>query len=69
MSVIHNWYSSSTTASDSNYHRPESRPMEVKARIKKKISEIKDELKVIVEEEEEDKQKHLPIFDIKDLDI
>jgi hypothetical protein len=65
MSVIHNNWFSSSTASASNYHKP----ADVNTRIKRKVDEIKDELKVIAEEEEEDKQKHLPIFDIKDLDI
>lgn len=68
MSVIHNWYSSSSTSAASHYYRP-TEPKEVNARIKQRIDEVKDELKVIAEEEEEDKQKHLPIFDIKDLDI
>jgi hypothetical protein len=61
MSISNNWHSSST-ASTANYNT-------CKNSIKFKTEEIKQEVKKIAEEEEEDKQKHLPIFDIKDLDI
>jgi hypothetical protein len=36
---------------------------------KKAFKEVKDELIKIAEEEEADKQKHLPIFNPEDLDI
>jgi len=62
MSIKYNWYSSSTTTTATDYKTG-------MGRIKLKTEEIKEELKTITEEEEEDKQKHLPVFDIKDLDI
>ncbi len=63
MNIINNWiYSSSTTATNYNFNTGT-------GRIKRKVDEIKQELKTIAEEEEEDKEKYLPIFDIKDLDI
>lgn len=65
MNIKNNWFSSSTTTASSYYHKP----MDVNVRIKRKVDEIKQELKTIAEEEEEDKEKYLPIFDIKDLDI
>lgn len=36
---------------------------------KKEITEMKDELIKIAEEMEEDREKHLPKFDPKDLDL
>lgn len=38
-------------------------------KIKDYKKDITVELKKIAEEQEEDKEKHLPIFDIKDLDL
>ena len=66
MSTIYDWFSSSTCSASSGYHNS---PRNVNSRIKHRIDEIKVELETIAKEEEEDKQKHLPIFDIKDLDI
>jgi len=60
MSISNDWFSSSTTAASFYY-----KPKEVNARIKPET----EELKTIAKEEEEDKEKYLPIFDIKDLDI
>lgn len=63
MNLIHNWiYSSSTAATNYNFNTD-------MGRIKFKAEGITEELKTIAKEEEEDKEKYLPIFDIKDLDI
>jgi len=67
MSIIYNCFS--TTAATS-YNTGISTTTAINyntgmGRIKPKTEEVK----TITEEEEEDKQKHLPVFDIKDLDI
>ena len=58
------WYGS--TSSTSSGYWMKSPPSK---RVKFSSKEIAEELVKIAEEQEDDKEKHLPIFDPKDLDI
>lgn len=77
--MSNDWFNSSGTASASSY--PNGYSFKLKGRIGEprpagkavesdiNFKEIATELKKIADEEEEDKQKHLPVFDPEDLDI
>ncbi len=56
--------SSSTSTASGGWYTPRAR-----SSLKDEINELKDEMDKIAKEEEEDKQKYLPRFDPKNLDI
>ncbi len=63
---MNRWYSSTSSTASGYWMKPQTifPRGSVEAR-----EEITEELKKIAKEMEEDKEKHLPIFDPKDLDI
>lgn len=64
------WYGKTASTSSGFYKFSiDDQDIHIPKKVLDEIKEVKEELVKIAEEEEEDKQKHLPIFNPEDLDI
>ena len=64
------WYEYTASTSSGSYKfSVGDQEIHIPKRVLDELKEVKEELVKIAEEEEEDKQKHLPIFNPEDLDI
>ena len=64
------WYGGTASTSSGFYKFSiDNTEIHIPKRVLDELKEVKEELVKIAEEEEADKQKHLPIFNPEDLDI